>query len=30
MFVTDFQRMMEEWTNWAAGEIGTWEHPDRT
>jgi DNA-binding PadR family transcriptional regulator len=27
-FVTDFQRLLEEWAEWAAGEVATWEHPD--
>jgi DNA-binding PadR family transcriptional regulator len=27
-FVTDFHRLLEDWTNWAADEIATWKHPD--
>lgn len=27
-FVTDFHRLLEEWTEWAISEVGKWEHPD--
>jgi DNA-binding PadR family transcriptional regulator len=27
-FVADFHRMIEEWTEWAAAEVATWEYPD--
>ena len=27
-FVADFHRLLEEWAEWAAGEVATWEHPD--
>jgi DNA-binding PadR family transcriptional regulator len=27
-FVTDFQRLLEAWAEWAAGEVATWGHPD--
>jgi len=27
-FVADFHRLVEEWAEWAAGEVATWDAPD--
>jgi DNA-binding PadR family transcriptional regulator len=27
-FVADFHRLVEEWSDWAAGEVASWDRPD--
>jgi DNA-binding PadR family transcriptional regulator len=27
-FVADFHRLLEQWTDWAAAEVATWDHAD--
>jgi hypothetical protein len=27
-FVTDFHRLLEDWTVWASAQVATWKHAD--